>query len=209
MTIDDADEEDNEGDDDEEETRSRSSKSLRTSRPLIARVAVADASTSSRSMPVVKANPAKGRMDRPWREKRTLKGKNAQNINPAKSFGKQKRFRTRKPTGAVALAATKKVALDCDDPKDITFESPVLPNFDFDMTKFGTEEGKSKNHVACYPLEYSFNNLIHFILTPYSFIYAETRLGSANFGAAKLWHWQLWLLRFSNEIKIGFLNPYE
>ncbi|CAL8149496.1 unnamed protein product [Orchesella dallaii] len=97
-----------------------------TSLPLIARVAVADASTSSRSMPVVKANPAKGRMDKPWREKRTLKGKNAQNINPAKSFGKQKRFRTRKPAGAVALAATKKVALDCDDPKDITFASPAV-----------------------------------------------------------------------------------
>ncbi|CAL8148230.1 unnamed protein product [Orchesella dallaii] len=96
-----------------------------TSRPLIAQVAVADASTSSRSMPVVKANSAKGRIHRPWREKRTLKGKKAQNINPAKSLGKQKRFSTRKPAGAVALAPTNRVAADCDDPNDITFAPPT------------------------------------------------------------------------------------
>ncbi|CAL8088563.1 unnamed protein product [Orchesella dallaii] len=97
-----------------------------TSRPLIAQVAVADASTSSRSMPVVKANSAKGRIHRPWREKRTLKGKKAQNINPAKSLGKQKRFSTRKPAGAVALAPTNRVAADCDDPNDITFAPPTV-----------------------------------------------------------------------------------
>ncbi|CAL8117237.1 unnamed protein product [Orchesella dallaii] len=58
-----------------------------TSRPLIARVAVEDASTSSCSMPVVKASSAKGRMDRPWRQKSTMKGKKAQNINPASHCG--------------------------------------------------------------------------------------------------------------------------
>ncbi|CAL8119463.1 unnamed protein product [Orchesella dallaii] len=77
-------------------------------------------------MPVIKATPVPGRISQLQPETKTWKGRKAQKINLAKALRQQKRFRRRKPAGAVALPTTNRVVENNDDPKDNECAPPAV-----------------------------------------------------------------------------------
>ncbi|CAL8140682.1 unnamed protein product [Orchesella dallaii] len=124
-------------------------------RRLVARVAAPGTSASSRQIPVIEAVPVIGSSSRPLRGKgpppppkrgRGRPRKNAplpddddddddddgddSDADPgSKVLAGRRRFR-RRPAGTVALKSTKRIVVDNDDPKDLTYEPPADPEND-------------------------------------------------------------------------------